>query len=200
MGDIVYSYGESVYLNITIICCCSCVFCIRSQKDAIGSASSLWHDREPTIDEIIAAIDAFDLTDATEVVFCGYGEPTCALDNLIAAAKYIREHYRVKLRLNTNGLSDLVNGKPTAKILGEYIDEVSISLNAPTARAYMEVTRPVFGEGSFEAMLAFAAECRKYVKSVKMSVVDTISSEDIERSQALADSLGIPLRIRHYSD
>ncbi|MEE1144240.1 MAG: TIGR04100 family radical SAM protein [Acutalibacteraceae bacterium] len=200
MGDIVYSYGNSAYLNITNKCCCSCVFCVRGQKDAIGSASSLWHEKEPTLNQIFSAIDEFDFTNFTEVVFCGYGEPTCALDNLIAICEYIRERYQMKIRLNTNGLSDLINKKPTAKILGDYLDEVSISLNAPTKQKYLEVTRPSFGEQSFDAMLAFAKECKEYVKSVKMSIVDTIPKDDIEKSKALADSLGIPLRIRHYTE
>lgn len=200
MGDIVYSYGNSAYLNITNKCCCSCVFCVRNQKDALGSANSLWHEKEPTLDEIFSAIDAFDWAGFTEVVFCGYGEPTCAFENLIATAKYIRERYPLKIRLNTNGLCDLINKKPTAKVLGEHLDEVSISLNAPTREEYMKVTRPSFGEGSFEAMIDFAGECRKYVKSVKMSIVDTISEEDIAKSKDLAKSLDIPLRIRHFSE
>lgn len=198
MGDIVYSYGSSAYLNITNQCCCACTFCIRSQKDGLGSADSLWLEKEPTQTEINAAIDAFDWTGFTEVVFCGYGEPTCALEKLVTTAHYIRERMDIRIRLNSNGLCDLINGPGTAKILGECLDAVSISLNAPTAEAYLAVTRPSFGEGSFKAMLDFTAECKKYIKEVKMSIVDTISPEDIEASKALAASIGVPLRIRHF--
>lgn len=38
-------------------------------------------------------MDEFDFTDYTEFVYCGYGEPTCALDNLIESAKYVKEKY-----------------------------------------------------------------------------------------------------------
>ena len=35
MADIVYTYGNSVYMNITNKCPCSCVFCIRSNGDGL---------------------------------------------------------------------------------------------------------------------------------------------------------------------
>ena len=200
MGDIVYAYGESAYLNITNKCCCACTFCIRSQTDHVGSANSLWLGKEPAQEEINAAIDAFNWAGYQEVVFCGFGEPTCALDKLIETAKYIRSKFDLPIRLNTNGLSDLVNGPGTAKRLGEVLDVVSISLNAPTAEAYLEVTRPVFGAGSFEALLDFARDCKRYVPQVKMTIVDTIPPEQIEASKALAQSLGVALRIRHFNE
>lgn len=37
----------------------------------------------------------------------------------------------INLRLNTNGLSDLINGKPTAKELSSVFDYISVSLNEP---------------------------------------------------------------------
>ena len=116
--DIVYRLGEGVYLNITNKCPCRCAFCIRSQGEAVGDAERLWFDTEPTLDEIKAAIDTFDFSGVEEVVFCGYGEPTNAYDHLLATAKYMREiHSDIKIRLNTNGLSDLINEKPTAEEL-----------------------------------------------------------------------------------
>ena len=43
MADILYTYKNSVYLNLTNRCTCSCIFCIRSEADALGSAKNLWH-------------------------------------------------------------------------------------------------------------------------------------------------------------
>jgi len=97
MADIIYTYKNEVYANITNKCDCACTFCIRSQKDAIGDATSLWHTVDPTYDEIIAAIDAFDFTGYEEFVFCGYGEPTCALDILEKTAKYVKEKYKLSI-------------------------------------------------------------------------------------------------------
>ena len=81
MADIIYTYKNEVYANITNKCDCACTFCIRSQKGAIGDATSLWHTVDPTYDEIIAAIDAFDFTGYEEFVFCGYGEQTDGKDD-----------------------------------------------------------------------------------------------------------------------
>ena len=199
MADIIYTYKNEVYANITNKCDCACTFCIRSQKDAIGDATTLWHKVDPTYDEIIAAIDAFDFTNYPEAVFCGYGEPTCAYDNLIAAAKYMKEkHPEVLLRVNTNGLGELFNKKPIAEEMAKYIDAVSISLNAPTAERYQEVTQPCF-ENAFPDMLAFAEKAKKLFSSVQFSVVSIISQEEIDASQKLADEMGIPLKVRIYS-
>ena len=113
--DIIYRYKNQVYFNITNKCPCRCTFCIRNTEDAIGEASNLWFEHEPALEEIYKAIDEFDFSDCNEVVFCGYGEPTMALENLIAVSKYIRERYPFRIRLNTNGLSDLIHKRSTAK-------------------------------------------------------------------------------------
>lgn len=147
-----------------------------------------------------AALRAFDFASYDEITFCGYGEPTCALDTLTAAAAYLRKTYpAVRLRVNTNGLGDLINGRPTAPILASCVDVISVSLNAPTAEKYVAVTRPSYGEAAFDAMLAFADECRRLGARVIFTVVDVIPPEDIEASRAVAEAHGIPLRVREYT-
>ena len=198
MADIVYTYEGSAYLNITNRCPCSCIFCIRSNGDGLGSAETLWHKKDPTLDEIKAEIDSFDFSPYKEVVFCGYGEPTEALDNLIETAKYLKEKYGLKIRVNSNGLSDLINGKETAKLLDGIVDCISISLNAPDAESYQRVSRSKFGEDAFPALLKFAEDCKKYIPEVKFTVVDVITEDEIERCRKIADDMGIKLRIRSW--
>ena len=199
MADIIYTYHNNVYFNITNRCTCKCVFCIRDEKETLGEAKEMWHDHNPSFEEIKAAIDDFDFAPYTEAVFCGYGEPTCSYNNLIAAAKYMREkNPHVSLRLNTNGLGELYNKKPIVEELAQYIDAVSISLNAPNAARYQEVTRPCY-ENAFKDMLAFAEKSKSAFKEVKFSVVSIISEKEIADSQKLADEMGIPLRVRIYS-
>ena len=94
MSDIIYTFKNNAYFNITNRCTCKCIFCIRNEHEAIGEATELWHDHNPSFEEIKAAIDDFDFTNYPEAVFCGYGEPTCAYDNLIAAAKYMKKNIR----------------------------------------------------------------------------------------------------------
>ena len=103
----------------------------------------------------------------------------------------------IKIRVNTNGLSDLIHNKKTAQMLKDNIDAVSISLNAPNKVKYNEVTKPKFGEKSYEALLDFATDCKKYIKEVNFSVVDEINEKEIQESKELAESMNIPLRVRH---
>lgn len=201
MADIVYTFENSIYLNITNACPCRCKFCIRNNGNAVGEAHSLWFEKHtPSFEEIKAAIDAFDFSGYTgEIIFCGYGEPTCAYDNLIQTCRYIKEKLGLKIRLNTNGLSDLLNKKPTAAEICRYADTVSISLNEYNAEKYKALCAPVFGEKAFEALLKFAEECKASGVNVKFSCVDVIPQADIDACQNLADKMGIPLRVRTYT-
>lgn len=57
MADILYTYKNQVYANITNQCNCRCTFCIRSHEDGVGDAETLWHKKDPTVDEIKQAMD-----------------------------------------------------------------------------------------------------------------------------------------------
>lgn len=166
MADIVYTFEGSVYLNITNSCPCKCKFCIRNNSDSVGDADTLWFSgHNPSFDEIKKAIDEYDFTGYNgEVIFCGYGEPTFAYDNLIKTCKYIHEKLGLKVRLNTNGLSDLLNKKPTAKELCENTDKISISLNEYSSEKYCELCAPAFGEKSFDAIIKFAKSVNSTVR------------------------------------
>ena len=127
--EIVYVYKNKVYLNITNRCPCACTFCIRSKKNAIGEASNLWLDHSPSFEEVKQALDNFNFDGYDEVIFCGYGEPTEAFDVLVKTARYLREKLHIKLRVNTNGLGSLINGRDISKELCDNVDAISISLN-----------------------------------------------------------------------
>ena len=193
---LLYPIRNSLYVNITNLCCCKCVFCIRNITDSVGGSDSLWLDHEPTMEELKQELEKFDLDDYEEVVFCGYGEPLMRINEVVEFAKYIKSKKNIKTRINTNGLADLIHKKKTAVLLKDAIDSVSISLNAPNEEVYLKVTQPSFGIKSFDAMLQFAKDCKVCVKEVCFSVVDEISDKEIQESQELADSLGIPLRLR----
>ena len=195
---IVYEVGKNLYVNLTNKCPCSCTFCIRQNADGAYGSDSLWLEHDPDVREVCDALESADYKKYNEIVFCGYGEPTERLDVLTATAKYIKDNSSVPTRLNTNGLSDLINGRETAKELEGLIDTVSISLNAGTIDEYLKVTRPKFGAEAYEAMQKFAVDCKLYVPNVVLSVVDVIGEEQIKASQAIADRLGVKLRVREY--
>lgn len=195
---ILYPVGEHLYVNLTNKCPCACTFCIRQNGDGAYGSDSLWLQHDPTLAEVKKAFEAWNLADFTELVFCGYGEPTEALEILLLTAQYAKSLPGCPpVRLNTNGLSDLIHGKKTAYLLEGLVDTVSISLNAGTEKEYLAVTRPKW-DNAFSAMQQFAVDCRQYVGQVMFTVVDVIPKEEIEAAQQVADSLGIPLRVRKY--
>lgn len=200
LKDILYTYKDNVYFNITNKCPCACTFCIRSQKNAIGSADNLWLEHNPDFDEVKNAIDNFDFTGYNEVIFCGYGEPTNAFDLLVKTAQYIRSKMNIKIRVNTNGLGSLINERDISQELCQNVDAVSISLNCSNEEEYNRVVRPKFGIKSYSEMLDFASKCKKYTDDVKFSVVDIIGEEEIAKCQKIADDLGIKLRVRKFSN
>ena len=197
---IFYELYGALYVNITNKCPCSCIFCIRNTTDVIQNSDPLWFEgNEPTIEEIKKDFERFDIDKYSEIVFCGYGEPTERLDILIETAKFLRENTNKKIRLNTNGLSDLISGrKNTAYELKGLIDTVSISLNAPNSKRFEEVTNSVFKEKSFDSLLEFAKDAKECISKVMFTVVDVISEKEIEECQKLADDMGIELRVREY--
>lgn len=198
---IVYPVGRGLYVNMTNRCPCACEFCIRRNGAGVYGSDSLWLEREPTVEEVEAALDAADPRKYSEVVFCGYGEPTERLDDLLEVARHMRMSAPgVPVRVNTNGLADLIAGRSTAARFGGLVDALSISLNAPTAEEYMALCHPRFGLGAYEAMLRFAAEAKKHVPSVTLTVVGTpdMTEERIAACRKVCDGLGVPLRVRVY--
>ena len=198
---IAYPVGRGLYLNITNRCPCACTFCLRQSGDGAYGSDSLWLEREPTADEIVAAAEAADLARYEELVFCGYGEPTERLDVLLEVARRIKSaRPDLPIRVNTNGLADLIAGAPTAARFKGAVDALSVSLNAPTAEDYLALCRPKFGLGSYEAMLRFATEAKAFVASVTMTVVATsdFTLEREEACRAVCERLGLPLRVRSF--
>ena len=102
---------------------------------------------------------------------------------------------------NTNWLLLLNQNALTSCVVNGLVDIISISLNASDAKAYDEITRPSFkGVNCFEEMLSFAKRVKEFVPEVMLTVVDIIGEEEIKKSQAVADSVGIHLRVREYVD
>ena len=200
MMTITYPVTTGLYVNITNRCPCACTFCVRNKKDHVFESDSLWLEREPTVQEICDSLDTWDLSKYEEVVFCGFGEPTERLYDLLEVAKYIKSKSDIRIRINTNGLADLIWEKSTAPKLKGLIDAVSISLNATNKEDYLEVVRPKFGIESFDAMLQFTKDCTEYVPSVMMTVVDVVTTkEEQEKCREICESVGAIFRVRPYN-
>lgn len=195
--SILYRYGNTYYINMTNRCPCRCVFCVRNSTPRLGDADSLWLDHEPTVDEIIEAIRKVDISSSREIVFCGYGEPTERFDDLKECARRIKEEFGKPVRLDTNGLGNLINGRDIVPEMEGLIDSVSISLNAPNEEEYLEVTKSRFGPGSHEAVLDFIKECRQRINGVTVSVVGgSISPESEEECSRMVRQMNVAFRVR----
>ena len=81
---ILYTVGNGLYINLTNRCPCRCTFCIRNHSNGIGTGENLWLQRDPSAQEVIEALRESNLEQYEEIVFCGYGEPTCQLETLLA--------------------------------------------------------------------------------------------------------------------
>ena len=198
---ITYQVKNSIYVNLTNRCPCACTFCLRNKGPGVYGSGSLWLEREPTLEEVVASLDGCDLKRFREVVFCGYGEPTERLDVLLAAAEHLKSRDpSLRVRVNTNGLSDLVNGKPTAALFAGKVDCLSISLNTDDPAEYLAMCRPKFGDAAYPALLNFAREAAACLPEVVMTVVGepVTSKEKQRRCRAIAEGLGARLRVRPY--
>lgn len=195
--SIVYDYFGGLYINLTNKCPNACEFCIRNYTDSLGDADSLVLTEDPTVNEVKDELAKWDVAGYDEIVFCGYGEPTERLPELLELAKYIKAKYGKPIRINTNGLADLIWGKETAPMLKGLIDAVSVSMNEADAQKYNELCHPRFGLRSYDAIIKYIKDVQKYVPYVATSVVSSaISRESIETCRAKAADLGVTFKVR----
>ncbi len=193
-----YILDGNLYVNLTNKCSNGCDFCVRNER-ASYYGNYLWlKNGDPTADKVISAAKGFgDLTRFKEVVFCGFGEPTYKVAEMVALCDYFHEK-GLKTRLNTNGQGNLINKRDIVPDLKGKIDFVNISLNASCAEKYQPICRSQFKEAGFEGLIEFAKLCKKNGVPCRFSIVDCIGEEEIEACKRLASSVNIPLYIRSY--
>lgn len=192
MGNtIVYKVENNLYINLTNRCTNACTFCIRTNcKDAYGH--DLWLDKEPSVKEIIDA--AGELERYSEIIFCGYGEPTIKLNELIETGRYFKNSGK-KVRLNTNGQGNIINNKNIVPMLKDSLTSVSISLNAPTAEKYQELCKCEFNDKVFENIIEFAKLSKEYFETT-LTVLDLLDKDDTEKCREIAQGINVNFRVR----
>lgn len=188
-----YELHGNLYLNITYHCTLRCAFCPKFQGSWEVQNYDLLLTREPTADEVLAA--AGDPTRYREIVFCGLGEPTLRLDTLLAVAEQLKAKGAKHIRLNTDGLANLVHGRDVTPELARWVDSVSISLNAQDEATYNRHTRPK-REGAFQGMLEFARAARASGIAVTLTAINGLDGVDIAACADIARQLGVQFRQR----
>ena len=193
-----YALDGNLYINLTNKCSNGCSFCVRNER-ASYYGNYLWlRHGDPTAEKVIAAINGMgDVKSFGEVVFCGFGEPTYKVAEMCAVADYVHEK-GMFTRLNTNGQGNLINKRDILPELKGKIDKINISLNASCAEKYQPICRSMFGEAGYTAILDFARQAKKNGIECWFSVVDCIGADEVAACKRVADSVGIPLRVRAY--
>lgn len=196
---ITYEYGENLYVNPTNRCNLSCEFCVRRNGATALSQHDLWLTREPTREEILASIESRDLSRYRQLVFCGFGEPSYRMEDICWVIDALKaKGKKIFTRMDTNGTGSLINGRDIAPDFAGRFDMVSVSLNTDTAEKYEALCHPQ-QPGAFQAMKDFTREVRRYVPRVMMTVVDTISPEEIEACRRICEEeVGAEYRVRAY--
>ena len=202
MQTISYEYEGSLYVNLTNRCDCACVFCLRHNGNK-GSiyADDLWLEHEPTRQEALDDLLKRDLASYPEIVFCGFGEPTYRIDDILWLVDEMKKAVPAlpPIRINTNGHANLIHDRDVTPELAGRIDVLSISLNGSTCEEYVKVTLPRDGDAAWDAMLDFTRKAAKYVPQVKMTIVNKDkTAEEIQACRAMCAELGATLRVREY--
>ena len=193
-----YTIRDSVYLNVTGKCTSACTFCRRT-IDPVVKGHDLRLEQDPSVEEMMTALDEEGWRNRSEVVFCGYGEPTVRLEEIREVAKLLKELGCRSIRLNTNGLGNLYHGRNIAPDLAGLMDVVSVSLNAQDSETFMELCRPTYKEKSYPSLLDFARKCLAAGMEVVFTVVDH-PKVDIERCRKIAEEMGAGFRVRSLNE
>lgn len=189
---IAYRLHGNCYLNITSQCTLRCGFCPKYNRSWEVQSYDLRLHREPTVAEVLEAIG--DPGEFKEIVFCGLGEPTTRLNDLLAIACRLKEQ-GARVRVNTDGLANLREGRDVTPELAEVVDSLSISMNAHNAEVYNKHTRPKL-RGAFPAMLEFARLAHERGIEVTLTAINGLEGVDIDKCSEMAESLGVKFRRR----
>ncbi|MBU0499685.1 MAG: TatD family nuclease-associated radical SAM protein [Gammaproteobacteria bacterium] len=189
---IAYEIRGALYLNITDRCTLACAFCPKFNGTTQVHDFDLALDHRPEVAEIIATIG--DPGQYSEIVFCGYGEPTLRLKVLLAVADYVKGHGG-KVRINTDGLANRVHKRDVLPEMAGKVDALSVSLNAQDAVTYARHCRPALPD-SFEAVLAFLKAAPQYIPEVTATAIEGLEGVDMDACERLAAACGVHFRRR----
>lgn len=198
----VYFLENTMYINITNLCTCKCVFCIRNFSDTV-SGSNLWlKEQNACAKEVIEELKTKSPQTRDEIVFCGYGEPLIQLEALKEVAKFIKDNYpNVPVRINTNGHGNLIHKRDIVPELKGLIDKISVSLNSDNAEQYKLLTNCSYDANTaFEAVKDFIKKCADAGIDTTATVVSGYKDFDInlKNCEKIVLSLGANFKVREW--
>lgn len=189
---LVYTIGNNLYINLTDRCTLACEFCPKIQGSMDVHEYNLLLSQRHEVEEYIKKIG--DPTQYEEIVFCGFGEPTLRLKALLEIAAFCKQA-GTQVRVNTDGLGNLVNKRNILPELAECVDALSVSMNAQNETVYDQHCVPAV-KGSFESMLEFLRLAPEYIPDTTATAIDGLEGVDIAACEAKAKELGVKFRGR----
>lgn len=187
-----YRLHGNCYLNITSRCTLRCDFCPKFNRQWVVRDYDLRLHREPGAAELLTSVG--EPAAYREVVFCGLGEPTLRLETLLTVARGLKAR-GARIRVNTDGLANLVHGADVTPRLAGVVDALSVSLNAQDASTYERHCRPKTA-GAYPALLDFVHRARDHVPDVTLTAIDGLEGVDVDACAAIAEELGVGFRRR----
>lgn len=196
---VVYKYKDALYINITNRCPVKCKYCIKYRWKLKFRGYYLGLKKEPTKNQVITELkkQIKIYPDVKEIVFCGYGEPLLRWKLVKQVSKWIKKNFpMLKVRINTNGLANAYHAMDVLKELKDFVDAVSVSLNAHDEKTYAKLHETKIVH-PFEKIIEFVKQAKQYFPQV---VVTTIKHPeiDINKMKKLVKKLNVKFKIRPY--
>jgi TatD DNase family protein len=188
-----YTLRGNRYLNVTNRCTLRCTFCPKFNGTWTVQVHDLRLKQEPSVAELTAAAGGPE--ESGEVVFCGMGEPTLRLYDILEVTARLKDRGHARIRLNTDGLANLIHGRDVTPDLEGLVDALSISLNAQDEGTYARHCRPP-RPGAYPALYNFVRRAREFVPDITLTAIDGLDGVDIAACAAIADGLGVKFRRR----
>ncbi|MBN1423613.1 radical SAM protein [Candidatus Fermentibacteria bacterium] len=199
MDCLIYEYRPlRLYVNLTSRCTNECTFCGRTAHHFRLGEFDLRLSREHPAAAYLAALQRRLAAgrDPIEVVFCGYGEPTLRIEELLEIARWATTQ-GLPVRLNTNGQAELIHHTDIISRLVGCIDRVNVSLNAPDAASYVRVSCPAAGDEAWPWVVEFLRRAVRHLPDAWASVVGAVlSPEEVSAARELAAHCGTRLLVR----
>jgi TatD DNase family protein len=194
-----YVLGDALYLNLTSACTLACTFCPKIRDgDWVVGGFDLKLERAPSADEVWAEAVRAGIAGRSEVVFTGLGEPTRRLEVLLDLARRLRAAGARRIRVDTDGLASLREGKDVPALLAAAgVDAVSVSLNAADAETYARICPSRYGAAAYDAVKEFIRASVGTLRDVAASAV-ALPGMSESACRRVAEGLGARFRWRPY--
>ncbi len=190
--NITYALHGNCYINLTNRCTLRCSFCPKFNKQWDVKGYTLRLKSEPDRKQILAAVN--DPSNYNEIVFCGLGEPTLRLYEMLTVATQLKQHGG-RIRVNTDGLANAVYGRDITPLLNGCVDALSISLNTQNEKLYLQHCRPLINN-AYHHMLEFVHAAREHVPDITLTAIDGLNKVDMSACEDIANKLGVKFRKR----